>query len=640
MELVYLWVEDYKNIHDQGFNFSGRYRCDYNPDTNKLTIDENTDYIHIFPDNINVTAIVGENGKGKSNLLEYLILNSLHHVQNKMLSVSKDKDTFFVNLYGFDHLKTTDRSSMIKNNTSLKDKCESYLIFEDTKGAPQRNSFHALSNYELIYYSISPFDRCNVYQKFHRFNYLGILNENGEFAVRDILVKQIKAFVSLSNNIVLKNIIASLELAVPNKILLNPLDHFYLDEKIGEKIADFFGFTDLKQQTEFGRMLSKQYNTYRREMANFSTSTYHPHYIITDEHKRPQSLDMDKVKNFLYIHFFIETVKMSLSNSLSKAVYEEQITLFIDQYKKEDDVISAIKSFFSDGIHDNAGTHPNSGIHMFIDKFCQISIVEINSFAYFKSSIHNQFTIELNQIDDSFLALFKATDMMDAFELSWLNENMHVRLSSGEIAIIDMLFNITVTLQQAIQDHKSKFLLIFDEIELFLHPKWQRKYLNNIIKAVDSVLEGKQCDILLTSHSPFILSDIPNNCVNFIGANFSHKQTFGANIHTLLSDAFFMNDGLMGEFAREKIETIKKFYEKVKDKNNNIKDLKEEYEQTKDTFTNIQSIIGEPFLKTIMGNYLDELHLIFSDEKTLIDKKLIELEKRKQHLESLKNVKN
>ncbi len=48
MELVYLWVEEYKNIHKQGFNFSPRFRCDYDPDTNDLTIEENEDYIPDF----------------------------------------------------------------------------------------------------------------------------------------------------------------------------------------------------------------------------------------------------------------------------------------------------------------------------------------------------------------------------------------------------------------------------------------------------------------------------------------------------------------------------------------------------------------------------------------------------------------
>ena len=72
MELVYLWVEDYKNIQKQGFNFSPRFRCEYDEEKNELTINENKDYVNIFPENINVTAIVGENGSGKSNLLTKL----------------------------------------------------------------------------------------------------------------------------------------------------------------------------------------------------------------------------------------------------------------------------------------------------------------------------------------------------------------------------------------------------------------------------------------------------------------------------------------------------------------------------------------------------------------------------------------
>ncbi len=64
MELVYLWVEKYKNIEKQGFNFSPRFECKYKDD--KLTIEEKKDYVSIFPENINVTAIVGENGSGSS----------------------------------------------------------------------------------------------------------------------------------------------------------------------------------------------------------------------------------------------------------------------------------------------------------------------------------------------------------------------------------------------------------------------------------------------------------------------------------------------------------------------------------------------------------------------------------------------
>lgn len=71
MELIYLWVEEYKNIEKQGFNFSPRFRCEFKDeyekyiDTDgeekerlkndcKLIIDEYKDYVSIFPDNINI----------------------------------------------------------------------------------------------------------------------------------------------------------------------------------------------------------------------------------------------------------------------------------------------------------------------------------------------------------------------------------------------------------------------------------------------------------------------------------------------------------------------------------------------------------------------------------------------------------
>ena len=48
MELVYLWVENYKNIKEQGFNFSPRFRCEYDKDTSELTIKKNKNYIDGF----------------------------------------------------------------------------------------------------------------------------------------------------------------------------------------------------------------------------------------------------------------------------------------------------------------------------------------------------------------------------------------------------------------------------------------------------------------------------------------------------------------------------------------------------------------------------------------------------------------
>ena len=66
-------IENYKKIKNEDFNFSPRFTCSY--DNKNLTIDENTDYKSIFPKNINITAIVGENGK--SSFIQGTVKNSV-----------------------------------------------------------------------------------------------------------------------------------------------------------------------------------------------------------------------------------------------------------------------------------------------------------------------------------------------------------------------------------------------------------------------------------------------------------------------------------------------------------------------------------------------------------------------------------
>ena len=67
--------------------------------------------------------------------------------------------------------------------------------------------------------------------------------------------------------------------------------------------------------------------------------------------------------------------------------------------------------------------------------------------------------------------------------------------------------------------------------------------------------------MIIVTHSPFILSDIPNDHILFLdnGRDKSKEinfSTFGANIHDLLRKSFFLNEGLMGVFAQKKINEI------------------------------------------------------------------------------------
>lgn len=105
--------------------------------------------------------------------------------------------------------------------------------------------------------------------------------------------------------------------------------------------------------------------------------------------------------------------------------------------------------------------------------------------------------------------------------------------------------------------------IILEEIELYFHPEMQRRLVNYLIKQIRSLnLSIKEIQIVFATHSPFILSDIPVNNILYLDngqPTSKKKETFGANIAELLQDSFFLNESYMGEFA---FDTIKQLFKK------------------------------------------------------------------------------
>jgi len=165
MELVYLWVEKYKNIHKQGFNFSPRFECKYE-NNNLIIIEKSEDeYIqNFFDENINITAIVGKNGSGKSRVLECLNFIYLKKTTfNYMLVYKKDDSDelcYISNIerfrdiilkYPFQHIKThiysSDTTFRFKNSISLEEKdILKYLLNSTFKNNFELTTFMYLPN--------------------------------------------------------------------------------------------------------------------------------------------------------------------------------------------------------------------------------------------------------------------------------------------------------------------------------------------------------------------------------------------------------------------------------------------------------------------------------------------------------------
>lgn len=141
----------------------------------------------------------------------------------------------------------------------------------------------------------------------------------------------------------------------------------------------------------------------------------------------------------------------------------------------------------------------------------------------------------------------------------------------------------------------NKLNLILDEVEICFHPEYQRLFLDRLLKMIENLGLNKNFDIniILTTHSPFLLSDIPQANVLYLQdgdiANEKDIPTnpFAANVNDILHQSFFLNNGFMGEFAQNKI-------------NDAISDLSATRNISDNRRKEIKSlieIIGEPLLK-------------------------------------------
>ena len=206
-------------------------------------------------------------------------------------------------------------------------------------------------------------------------------------------------------------------------------------------------------------------------------------------------------------------------------------------------------------------------------------------------------------------------------------------LSSGEQHLVHTMQSVLYHILNVNSVHSSKeqknkyeyINIIFDEIELYFHPEYQRRFVFELLERLDSLKKGGNIDnikginILFCTHSPFILSDIPKENVLFLGDEMDFK-TFGANITTSLASSFFM-EYLIGEFAKTKITNIIEKLNKISnDKENN---------NDKENILKTIRLIDEPILR----NKLIEMYYEkFAGTK---DKALKKQEEKEQEVETL-----
>ncbi|MBF0126786.1 MAG: AAA family ATPase [Magnetococcales bacterium] len=210
-------------------------------------------------------------------------------------------------------------------------------------------------------------------------------------------------------------------------------------------------------------------------------------------------------------------------------------------------------------------------------------------------------------------------------------------LSGGERTLLTQFILMPLHLKD-LQDARPPWpgqgdlsvLLLLDEVETALHPRWQRKYLDILVRNLK--INGVQLQVILSTHSPFVVTDLPAQHYHFFTVNAERppEKTFFANIHDLFKEGFFLDRPISGALAEREMKGAFKFFRKASLILDDAKEMPpeererwfldqiglsnvEQLNQTLKRYRLIQDACADPYMANMLKNELGWFEERFRD---------------------------
>lgn len=187
-------------------------------------------------------------------------------------------------------------------------------------------------------------------------------------------------------------------------------------------------------------------------------------------------------------------------------------------------------------------------------------------------------------------------------------------LSSGEKQIIYTLGTTIYQLHHLNSADETKIQyknvnIVFDEIELYFHPSYQKELVKRMLDMIGTLNLSviKNINMIFATHSPFILSDIPQENILYIKDGVSCSENvkvnpLGANINDVLHQSFFLDNGFMGDNIKSKLELLIDIL-------SNSESPKLLDKKWKDEAEKLILAIGDPFLRDqLLNMYMNKIY--------------------------------
>ncbi|WP_404339605.1 AAA family ATPase [Pseudoalteromonas mariniglutinosa] len=175
--------------------------------------------------------------------------------------------------------------------------------------------------------------------------------------------------------------------------------------------------------------------------------------------------------------------------------------------------------------------------------------------------INSQSGVHFSSNDPHFIKL--ATENFNRLD-SYLSKEVKFGwsgFSSGEFAMIKLYSRLYTSIRELRRRGYNKVILLIDEVDLYLHPEWQRTFLKRTITFLESNIASNDVHLVLSTHSPIIASDFLSGDIVIIN-KFNSKVVaekseigFGTGINGLYLNSFSLSSSI-GEYSRHHLKRL------------------------------------------------------------------------------------
>lgn len=600
-ELLYVYIKKIDRcFEDTYFNFTNDYDIEYDYDNKRLKIvKKDASVLTNFLSNKikSINLIVGKNGCGKTTLFDLLglMLDDRYDVFN--LDYKDERSGWFA-LY---KCGSTNEFYVEGFNCKLLF-LENYIGNEEIK---QMYSIHF--TYDFITNNIKEISFSGSYE-----------HHDCPFVFYNQEIRNSSLFLQTNPKIIDRDDYSHL---INRKYIKNgKLTHLYY---LATNNYDFFKEIENESLAIVIRIKNESYYEDEGNFDLLFNSKVNNDEYLKLEIKDRYRYNLLKTEIYDIYHNVIKKNKEKYDKYLMELKNLEQFDTIINKVN----LICKITCKYLDTIN---GLGVSFGYYEFLDEICnkinQLTDKYINySYLIEKSNIFSKINevceikINLNdQFDQNVFNLLELYEMGNngpsllgdfkkVFKVH-LNNN----ISEGELQLINTYSGIYYALTNGYKNQKSVIILL-DEPDKSFHPMWISSFIDNLVKLVESIDNDMKYQFIISTHSPFMLSDVPKDCITCIDI-VDHqrivskaKKSFASNYYDIIKDTFFLEDSV-GMFAKRKINEM---IEVINNIDNNIN------EENIKRINDMISVIDDDYLKNILQSELNKKISNFNQKMAL-----------------------